>query len=115
MGLFAKWRERREMREGFDDIGSPEDKFKFNRDDDVADDQDKTKKELIDIVLSKYPEETMQFLDGIAQRGDEEIKSLVMRLKAEPKPNSFREPMHPTEGDEVVPNIADTGRMDSGE
>ena len=50
----------------------------------------------------------MQFVNGIAQRGDEEVAALLSKLKREKKPQ-FSEPRHPTDGDEVVPSGADSG------
>jgi hypothetical protein len=89
--------------------GDPIDDFKFNSgEEDFADDYENIKQELFDAVLSKYPEETMQFLNGIAERGDEEIASLLSKLQQE-EPNELKEPKHPTDVDEIVPSGADTG------
>lgn len=114
MGYFDEWLRGRGIKEGFDDIGSPVDNFRFNSDDENeeenhVDDQEKVKRELFEVVYSKYPTETLQFLDGIAQRGDEEVNALLSKLKAN-SPNNFKEPRHPSDTDEVVPPEADTGQ-----
>lgn len=105
MSMFQKWLR---MREGFADSGDPVDGFKFDGEDqDFAADHEHVQQELFKTILSKYPEEMMQFLDGIAQRGDSEVASLLSKLKREKKP--YTEPQHNTEPDEVVPSGADRG------
>ena len=109
MGYFTEWMK---VREGFDDVGAaPADSFRFNSDEDgmVADDHEKVKSELFNVVYDKYTTETLQFLDGIAQRGDEEVNALLQKLKAN-APNDYKEPRHPSDQDEIVPPEADTGQ-----
>jgi len=109
MSIFKDYMRRRQVKEGMGEGGDPIDDFKFNSgDEDFADDYDNIKQELFDAVLSKYPEETMQFLNGIAQRGDEEIASLLSKLQQE-RPGEVKEPHHPTDYDEIVPSGADSG------
>jgi hypothetical protein len=115
MSMFNDWKRKRDLQEGMGEGGDPIDGFKFNTDDrDYAEDHDHIQQELFKTVMSKYPEETMQFLDGIAQRGDEEIAALLRKLQREESPD-FKEPQHPTSGDEVVPSSADTGHSDVGD
>jgi hypothetical protein len=57
----------------------------------------------------KYPNETVDFLNTIAKRGDEEVRSLVRKMRRDKGPKLPKEPQHPTDGDEVVPAMADRG------
>jgi tRNA G46 methylase TrmB len=119
MSVWKEYLRRRELREGLADGGDPVAKFKFNTDDeDYAEDYEKVQQELFKTVMSKYPNETLDFLNTIAQRGDEEIASLLRKMKKDKGPKLPHEPQHPTEGDEVVPSTADTGHnpdFNSGE
>jgi len=109
MSIFRDWLERRKLKEELNDGGEPVDSFKFNTDDqDYADDHEHLEQELFKAVMSKYPEEAEEFLNGIAQRGDEEIANLLRKLRKD-QPMQMKEPQHPTDGDEVVPPGADTG------
>ena len=109
MSMFKDWMKRRMLREGLADSGEPMDGFKLGSDDnDFAGDHEHLQKELFKTVLNKYPDETMQFLNGIAQRGDEEVANLLSKLRREKK-DTYREPQHSGEGDEVVPSSADSG------
>ena len=110
MSNWRRWSEERKLREGFGEGGDPVSNFKFNTgDEDYADDYEHLQQELFRTVLDKYPEETMQFLEGIAQRGDQEIAALLRKLQRDIGPTANKEPDHPTDGDEVVPSGADTG------
>jgi hypothetical protein len=51
----------------------------------------------------------MQFFEGIAQRGDQEVAALLRKLQRDIGPTAHKEPDHPSDGDEVVPSGADTG------
>ena len=107
--MFQEWLQKRNFREEFGMGSEPVDQFKFNADDnDYADDHGHIQKELFQVVMSKYPEESLQFLNGIAARGDEEIAALLRKLQKD-GPSQMKEPSHPTEGDEVVPSGADSG------
>jgi hypothetical protein len=116
---FPSWDQwlRRKLTEGFDSIQSPEDKFRFNREseEELGKDYEKIRNELFSNVMDKFPDETRQFLDGIRQRGDNEINQLIRELdglKNPPNPD-FEKPRHPTEGDnDVVPSSADSGHSD---
>lgn len=107
--MFKEWAKKRKIREDFDnDIGAA-DKFKFNvGEEDYADDHDHVEKELFKAVMSKYPEESMEFLNNIAARGDEEIASLLRKLN-KGGPEESKEPQHQSDGDEVVPYGSDSG------
>ena len=107
--MFREWLRRRRLQEGLADTVNPSDAFKLdNEDADFAADHEHLQKELFKTIMSKYPDETMQFLNGIAQRGDQEVASLLGKLRRDKKPQ-FSEPKHPSEGDEVVPSGADRG------
>ena len=107
--MFQEWLRKRGVKESFGDEADPVDGFKFGgSDDDYADDYENIQKELFKSVMSKYPDEAMEFFNGIAQRGDEEIAMLLSKLQQD-KPNQSREPSHPSDGDEIVPSNADTG------
>ena len=109
MSNWRRWSEQRRLQEGLGEGGDPVSNFKFSSDeDDYADDYEHIRQELFNAVYDKYPEETMQFLDGIAQRGDQEIASLLMKLQRD-APTQMKEPDHPSEKDEVVPFVADSG------
>lgn len=86
----------------------PVSKFKFDDNDDCGTDYEHTQQELFKVVMSKYPEEAIEFLNGIAQRGDEEVASLLSKLQKD-KPIEMEEPDHPSSGHEIVPSLADTG------
>src|SRR3990170_5199924 len=115
MKTFVKWVQHKKLIEDIEDIQNPSDRFKLNNSDDLGSDYDHTLQELMKVVMSKYERETMQFLQGLSQRGDEEITNLMGRLGKEAKPVDMKRPQHPTEGDEVVPPNADVGHSDSGE
>ena len=109
ISMFREWLRRRRLQEGLADTVNPSDAFKLdNEDADFAADHEHLQKELFKTIMSKYPDETMQFLNGIAQRGDQEVASLLGKLRRDKKPQ-FSEPKHPSEGDEVVPSGADRG------
>lgn len=114
MKTFQKWVERKKFRENIEDLQNPSDRFKLNNSDDLGTDYDHTLQELMKVVMAKYERETMEFLSGIAQRGDEEVINLLRRLGKEAKPIDMEEPDHPGQGDEVVPPNADVGHSDSG-
>lgn len=104
MSIFQDWLKRRDYREAsFDRMDS----------DDFAKDFDRLQNELMKTVFTKYPEETMQFLEGIAQRGDQEINNMLKQLRSGNRPMQNKEPQHPSDGDEVVPAAADTGYNNS--
>jgi len=114
MSNWQRWSKQRDVSEGLGEGGDPVSDFKFDTfGDETADDYDHVQQELWKAVMSKYPDEAMQFLDGIAQRGDEEIAALLRKLQQD-KPTQMKEPEHPTDGDEVVPPGADTGYSDEG-
>lgn len=96
MSLFKEWVKRRSLQEDFDDSDS-------------IDDYEHIQTELFKIVMSKYPDEVMQFLNGIAQRGDQEVMTLLRKIRLEKQPTQMKEPQHPSDGDEVVPSSADAG------
>jgi len=109
MLMFKEWMRRKNLKEGLGDSGEPVDGFKLNGDDnDSAQDHEHLQKELFKAIMNKYPDEMMQFVNGIAQRGDEEVASILSKLRREKKPQ-FSEPRHPTDGHEVVPSNADGG------
>lgn len=110
MSEWQKYLEKRAYLEGLGDTGggSPVDRFKFNTDDeDMAEDHEHVQQELFKVVIGKYPEETMDFLNTIANRGDEEVASLLRRVRKDKSSRLPREPKHPSDGDEFVPSSAD--------
>lgn len=91
----------------------PERSFKFNSNDaDLGVDYDNVKRELFDVVWSKYTDETTQFLNGIAQRGDQEVAALLRKLEKDVMPSQQKRPRHPAQDDELKPPEADTGSAD---
>ena len=109
MSNWQRWLKKRQFREGLGEGGDPVSDFKFSTGvDDNVDDYDHVQQELFKAVMSKYPEESMQFFDGIAQRGDQVIAALLRKLQQD-QPTQMKEPSHPGDGDEVVPSNADTG------
>lgn len=110
MSVWKQWIKRRRMAEEFGDESDPGSKFQFNRDDDdFAEDYEKVQTELFKAVMAKYPEETMGFLNHVADRGDEEIANLLRKLQKERGPSMAKEPHHPKDRDEIMPSSADTG------
>lgn len=69
--------------------------------DDFAIDYEKVQSNLFKVIMEKYPEETMKFLEDISERGDEEVKNLLTQIK--------RTSSSSNEKDEVMPNLADSG------
>lgn len=109
MSNWKRWSQQRELREGLGEGGDPVSDFKFSSGvEDSVDDYDHVQNELWKAVMSKYTDEAMQFLEGIAQRGDQEIAALLRKLQQD-QPTQMKEPEHPTDGDEVVPPGSDTG------
>lgn len=107
--MFQEWLASRKIKEEFGIGSEPEDQFHFNADtDDFADDHEHLQQELFKILLSKYPEETLGFVNNIAARGDEEVATLLRKMQKD-GPNPMKEPQHPSDGDEVVPSGADGG------
>lgn len=108
MSFWKEYVRRRRVQEGMEDGSSPVDRFKFNTDDeDFAEDYEKVQTELFKLVFSKYPNETVDFLNTIAQRGDEEIAGLLRKMKKDKGTKLPKEPRHPTDGHEIVPSKAD--------
>jgi len=115
MGLWQQWAKNRYLKEQDDLASDPEQTFKFNKDNsELGIDHDAVKHEIFDLTWRKYTDETMQFLSGIAQRGDQEIASLLRKLERDVAPSQMREPRHPSDGDEMVPPEADTGSSGEG-
>jgi hypothetical protein len=107
MGIFQQWKQRR-LRESTPGLGLQTGTIDHELDGPI--DYDKTKKELFDIVLTKYPDETMQFLEEISERGDEEVKNLFKKLKHEKGNGPPHHPGHPQrQSHEIVPPIPDVG------
>lgn len=112
MSLWEQWVKNRRRLSEADDSSAAADKFKFNAvDDDMGVDYERTQTELFQAVFSKYPEETMEFLQGIANRGDEEVSVLMNKLNKQHMPSSSRV-KHPREKEEFVPSSADVGQAD---
>lgn len=106
MSLFKQWKKMRDIRETEDD---PSSDFRFNSDGtDYAVDNDAIQEEIFRIAMSKYPNETGEFLGGLAQK-DQEIAGLLSKLSREP--NRTEKPEHPYDDDkdELVPPNADRG------
>jgi hypothetical protein len=113
MSQFLEWLKKRSIKEGLGDNEDPTANFKFNtNDEDFADDHDQTESEVFKIVLRKYPDETMDFLYTIAQRGDEEVSSLLRKLDKGRGERLSKAPRHPSQDDEIVPPAADTGNSE---
>lgn len=120
MSVWQDFIKNRRVRESFEDGSDPVSKFKFNTDDeDYSEDYEKVQQELFKTIMSKYPEECLDFLNTIANRGDQEVSNLLRKMKKEKSSNRLpKEPQHPTDGHEFVPSMADTGHtpeFDGGE
>jgi len=110
MSMFQDWLKKKGYYEGFGDDSNPTNKFNFNiDDDDFAEDHDRLENELFKTILRKYPEETMDFFQTVAQRGDAEILNLIKKLDRGRGPRLSREPRHPSNYDEISPSSADAG------
>ena len=99
MSLFADYLRKQKIRES---LSSP---FEKPAQDDQADDYDQLQRELFKTIMSKYPEETEAFLNGFAQRGDQEIVGMLSKLG-----RNMRSPAkahHPSDQDEIVPAASD--------
>ena len=112
MKTFSDWLKNKRLLEDNSDVNDPINNFNFNRSDlDYADDQGEVETELFKIVFRKYPEETMDFLTTVAQRGDNEVQALLNKLDKR-SPRLGKKPEHPSEKQEVVPPMADQGFSD---
>lgn len=115
MGHFGEWvkQKRQRMQETFDDdtfSNRPEDKFRFNNDDNTTRDYGNDLKELMHVVMSKYRPELLSFLNRLCDsQGDHEIKELLQRIDSEREsPDPWR-PKHHSERDDIMPPDADRG------
>jgi hypothetical protein len=116
MSLWNQYLRKRGVSEALDDESNPVDKFKFNTDDeDYAEDYEKVQTELFKVVFAKYPTETVDFLNTIAGRGDEEVTNLLRKMRKDKGTKLPRRPEHPTDGHEFVPSTADRGHEEGGE
>ena len=115
MNTFSDWLKKRRLIEDNNDLNNPTQNFNFNRSDlDYADDHDKVEVELLKTVLAKYPEETIDFLTTIAQKGDNEVRSLLNKIdKSSVKLG--KKPAHPSDKEEIVPPLADAGYSDTNQ
>ena len=116
MSAWKDYKKKQRLREGLADGQNPVDRFRFNtNDEDYAEDYEKTQVELFKVAMSKYPTETQDFLNGLAQRGDEEIANLLRKVRKDKTTKLPKAPQHPTDGDEIVPFTADSGYDSNGE
>lgn len=102
------WIKQKRLKEGSLDYGYPDNGFKTNDENDYAFDHEHVEKELFKVLLTKYPEETIEFVSRIAQRGDQEVSSLLKKIKKQDN-SCFGQPNHSIDKDEVVPSNADVG------
>jgi len=110
--LWNEWYSRKQILESDDDLSDPDEKFKLNSNKrGIANDHDKIKSDLFNLLWDKYNEETRQFIDGIAAR-DAEVKMYLAHLDSAKQPSEFEEPRHSSDVDEVVPPSADVGHSD---
>lgn len=111
MSVWKQFIKNRRIKESLEDGEDPAARFKFNDDeDDYADDYEKVQEEIFKTIMSKYPNECLDFISTIANRGDQEIANLLRRMKKNKSSNRLpREPQHPSDGHEVVPSAADSG------
>jgi len=113
MGLWQQWIKNKCLKEQGDLSPNPDQTFKFNSNDaDFGVDYDNVKRELFTVVWSKYTDEVMQFMNGIAQRGDQEVAALLRKLEKDVTPSQQKRPRHPAQDDELKPPEADTGHAD---
>lgn len=117
MSMFQDWLKKKGYKEGLADGGNPVEKFNFNMDNDhdFAEDQDRTEVELFKTIIRKYPEETMDFFQTMARRGDAEIANLLKKLDRNSIPKLSKKPQHSFNNDEVVPSSADSGYSNMGD
>jgi len=108
MGGFAKWVDRRKIKESFG--SSPSDQFKFNKDPDVAGDYERDQSDLVKHLFTKYQTEFHEFIKKLAEdRGDHELMSMLRRCQTDNRsPDPWRV-SHSSGNDEVVPPEADRG------
>jgi hypothetical protein len=112
VNTFSDWLKKRHLIEDNNDLNNPVRSFDFNRSDlDYADDQGKVEEELFKIVFRKYPEETIDFLTSISQRGDNEVRALLNKIDKKAV-RLGKKPEHPSDKEEVVPSSADSGYGD---
>jgi hypothetical protein len=115
--MFQDWLKKKGYKEGLADNGNPVEKFTYNsdKDQDFAEDQERTESELFKVLLRKYPEETQDFFQTIARRGDAEVANLLKKLDRNSVPKLTQKPKHPNNVDEVVPSSADSGFSNMGD
>lgn len=106
---------KKAIEEGFDEPSDPTDKFKFNNADDrsnVADDYEKTQKEVTKVVMTKYHSQFMRFLRQLSEEhSDGELQGLIRKLETDKSSGYTKswKPNHPSNKDDVVPPEADRG------
>lgn len=117
MSMFKDWLRKKGYYESFSDGDNPIEKFNFNRDNDTdfAIDQDRTEVDLFKMIIRKYPEETEDFFQTIARRGDSEVLNLLKKLDRNKTPKLSRPPRHPSDTHEIVPSSADSSHNSMGE
>lgn len=104
MGVFADWVRRKHVTE---ETGLGQQTGSIDHELDEPVDYEKVKRELFTVVLTKYPDETFRFLEEIGDRGDEEVRTLLRKLRRQKTGGGGF--THKHDPDQVVPCIADTG------
>jgi len=101
-----------------EDFGDDENSEMADRSQDIAGDYDKLRKEFISTVLSKYPEETIDFFKNLADRhSDNELRDSLAELEREFRPTQKKRDMEKNNkfgDDEVVPSSSDGGQGGGG-
>lgn len=114
MSLYKRWLANKGLLEDMGDGFDPSAPAKFGLGDDLGVDHDQAQTELMKLLMSKYADDTVRFVSGIAQR-DQEVATLLKQISGGSGGVRVPKAKHPHEEDEVVPASADTGYNPSGE
>ena len=116
MKKFTDWMKRKRISEDSDspDIFGFDGNIKHSEIEDQSVDYDQTTSDLIKVLLNKYREETISFIENIASRGDNEVKEHLDKINQTNKDNNkLEQPQVKDNEDEyVIPN-ADGAQSDS--
>jgi len=114
MKKFEDWLRKKSLAEDSD--GS--DIFGFDRNiepsqiEDRSVDYDQTINDLIRVLLNKYRDETMKFIENIASRGDNEVKDILNKINQTQNNKKSEQPQAKDNDDEYVLPNSDSAQSD---
>ncbi len=113
MSNFKTWLRRKEQKiaETLDD-GSG---YRYNSEEDRAGDYEVALNDLTKIVMSKYNNEFMKFLNQLVrERGDNELERMLKKVDPQKNAGHLYKPRKNKEQEDVVAPISDRGHEENG-